>query len=154
MVRTGPVVRGSNRAVVVVAKTFLDTNILVYANDRADRDKQERALSVVERHLREGTGVISTQVLMEYTAVAAVKLGQVRAAVARQTVILERFEVVSVTGQVIRNGHELAEDFQISFWDGVILAAAMAARCDYLVSEDFSEGRSYGGVTVFNPFVA
>ena len=136
----------------VVAKAFLDTTIIVYANDEADEFKQERALAVVTEQLQNGTGVISTQVLMEYTAVAAGKLGQAREAVARQTVILERLEVVTVSGALIRDGHQMAEDFGLSMWDGVILAAATAARCETLLSEDFAHDRRYGGVTVVNPF--
>lgn len=138
---------------MAVAKTFLDTNIIVYANDAADEAKQQRALTIVADHLAGGTGVISTQVLMEYTAVAARKLTQARAAVARQTVILERLEVVPVTGRLIRDGHKLAEEFHLSVWDGVILAAATAARCATLLSEDFADGRQYGSVMVVNPFV-
>lgn len=135
-----------------MAKAFLDTNIIVYANDRADEFKQDRALAVVTEHLKNGSGVISTQVLMEYTAVAAGKLGQTRDAVARQTVILERLEVVTVSGGLIRDGYQMAEDFDLSLWDGVILAAATAARCETLLSEDFAHNRRYGGVTVVNPF--
>lgn len=133
-------------------KSFIDTNIVVYANDRSDPDKQARSISVVEKLIRSGGGVISTQVLMEYTAVAVRKLGQTRDAIARQTGILEKLEVVLVTGELIRTGHQLAEEHQISIWDGVILAAASMARCDRIISEDFDPARRYAGIPVVNPF--
>jgi len=56
-------------------KVFLDTNIFVYANDGRDAAKQGQAIALVTRELREANGVVSTQVLMEYAAVAMAKLG-------------------------------------------------------------------------------
>jgi len=135
-----------------MAKEFLDTNIVVYANDSADTAKQSVAIELVARLMRSGDGVISTQVQMEYAAVAAGKLGQPRSAVERQLVLLERLEIVQVNGRLIREGFELSETFGVSFWDGVILAAATAARCEVLWSEDLSSGRKYGGVEVRSPF--
>jgi predicted nucleic acid-binding protein len=133
-------------------KSFVDTNVLVYANDRADREKQEVSLAVVAALIRSGSGVISTQVLMEYTAVAIRKLGQSRQAITRQTTLLERLEVVGITGELIRTGHQLAEEHGLAFWDGVILAAAAAARCDRIISEDFDPARRYAGIPVVNPY--
>lgn len=135
-----------------MAKEFVDTNIIVYANDAADSEKQARAIDVVERLIRTGTGVISTQVLMEYAAVATRKLGQPRDAVNRQLLILERLEVVTVSGALIRNGLELASVLSISFWDSVILCAAQSARCDCLWSEDLSHGQVVSNVEIRNPF--
>jgi predicted nucleic acid-binding protein len=146
---TGP---GAVQDLLTRGKTFVDTNVIVYANDRGDREKQEVSLSVVAELMRSGRGVISTQVLMEYTAVAIRKLGQSRQAITRQTTLLERLEVVGVTGELIRTGHQLAEEHGLSFWDGVILAAAAAARCDRIISEDFDPARRYAGIPVVNPY--
>lgn len=134
-------------------KEFLDTNILIYANDRAAQEKQNAAISLVKGLIRSGSGVLSTQVQMEYAAVAAGKLGQPREAITRQLFVLERLEVVSVSGEIIRNGLELSEAFGVSFWDAVILAAAHAARCETLWSEDFQPDRLHGSVRVRNPFL-
>ncbi|MFP4153232.1 MAG: PIN domain-containing protein [Alkalispirochaeta sp.] len=133
-------------------KSFIDTNIVVYANDRGDPQKQERALAVVAELIRSGAGVLSTQALLEYTAVAIRKLGQSRTAITRQTTILERLEVVGVTGELIRTGHQLAEEHGLSIWDGVIVAAAAAARCDRIISVAFDVERRYAGMAVINPF--
>jgi predicted nucleic acid-binding protein len=140
------------RSVLRQGKSFVDTNIVVYANDRADPRKQERALAVVADLIGSEGGVVSTQVLLEYTSVAMRKLGQSRAAITRQTTVLERLEVVGVTGELIRTGHQLAEEHGLSIWDGVIVAAAAAARCDRIISEGFDVERRYGGMTVVNPF--
>ena len=135
-----------------VAKEFLDTNIVVYANDAADSAKQAQAIELVERLIRTGTGVVSTQVLMEYAAVATKKLGQPRDAINRQLLILERLEVVLVSGSLIRNGLELAAALGVSFWDSVIVCAAQSALCDCIWSEDLSSGQFFSGVEIRNPF--
>lgn len=134
------------------AKTFIDTNVIVYANDRADIAKQDRAVTVVSSLIESGTGVVSTQVLMEYAAVATRKLGQSRAAITRQMIVLERLEVVAVSGAIIRDGLAISERYRISLWDGVIIAAAAAARCSEILSEDFGRDVTYHGVRVTNPF--
>ncbi len=134
-------------------KEFLDTNILVYANDRAAHEKQNAAISLVKGLISSGSGVLSTQVQMEYAAVATGKLGQPREAITRQLFVLERLEVVPVSGEIVRNGLEFSETFGVSFWDAVILAAAHAARCETLWSEDFEHNRLYGSVRVRNPFI-
>lgn len=135
-------------------KEFLDTNILVYANDRAAEEKQNAAISLIKGLISSGSGVLSTQVQMEYAAVAKGKLGQPREAITRQLFVLERLEVVAVSGEIVRNGLELSEAFGVSFWDAVILAAAHAARCETLWSEDFQHDRLYGSVRVRNLFLA
>ena len=67
---------------------------------------------------------------------------------------MERLEVVGVSPQNIRTGLEFAEQYQLSFWDGVILAAAHAARCTIIWSEDFTAGRRYAGIEAKSPFAA
>lgn len=136
------------------AKVFLDTNLFVYANDRRDPDKQRAAIELVGRAIRSSSGVISTQVLMEYAAVAVSKLRQERAAVVRQLLVMERLEVHSVDGGVVRSALELMAAYSLAFWDATMIAAAQASHCDLLLSEDMGHGMSYGAVTVRNPFVA
>lgn len=58
--------------------------------------------------------------------------------------------MVGVTGELIRTGHQLAEEHSLSFWDGVIVAAA--ARCDRILSEDFDPARRYARIAVVNPY--
>ena len=135
-----------------MSKQFIDSNVIVYANDAGDSEKQSRAIEVVTSLIRSGEGVVSTQVLMEYAAVAATKLHQPRSAVDRQLSLLDRLEVVQVTRNLIQEGLELSDSLQLSFWDGVILAAAVAAHCDVLLTEDFAAGRRYAGVEVRDPF--
>jgi len=136
----------------VRVKTFLDTNVFVYANDQRDEEKQRRAIAVVSLALRQSTGVVSTQVLMEYAAVALGKLGQARAAVIRQLHAMERLEVHPVDGSLVRSALDLMAAYSLSFWDAAIVAAAQASRCELIFSEDLGDGMMFGAVTVRNPF--
>jgi predicted nucleic acid-binding protein len=135
-----------------MGRHFIDTNIIVYANDGRHPGKQKCALDLVAAALRDGSGVISTQVLQEYANVALGKLGQRQDVVLRQLVLLERLVVVPQTPALVRRAVELRGLYGITFWDAAIVAAAESGGCDRLYSEDLNAGQFYGGVTVVNPF--
>ena len=135
-------------------KVFLDTNLIVYANDTRDAQKQARAIELITTAMREGTGVISTQVMQEYAVVAAGKLRQDPDTILRQLLLLETLEVVQITPALIRRALELQFRYQIDYWDAGILAAAEHARCHLLWSEDLNPGQLYATVRVENPFAA
>lgn len=137
-----------------MSKIFIDTNVIVYANDARDPQKQSRAIDVVSRAMRDGTGVISTQVMQEYAVTASGKLHQAPDAVLGQLLRLEWLEVVQITPALIRRALELQLRYGIDFWDSSILAAAEHARCEVLLSEDLNPGQLYAGVRVENPFAA
>jgi predicted nucleic acid-binding protein len=135
-----------------VSKVFLDTNLIVYANDARDLEKQARAIELVSRAMADGTGVISTQVMQEYAVTATAKLHQDPDAVLRQLLLLESLEVVQVSPPMVRRSLELQSRYRIDFWDASILAAAEFARCELLWSEDLNPGQLYATVKVENPF--
>jgi predicted nucleic acid-binding protein len=132
-------------------KVFLDTNILVYANDHRDRRKQAIAAKLLIDCIGQGRGVISTQVLQEYASVALYKLHQDVDFVARRLLQFESLEVVQLTPALIRRALEFHSLHRINFWDAAILSAAEAARCTRLWSEDFAPGAIYGMLRVENP---
>lgn len=132
--------------------TFLDTNIIVYANDSRDQRKQALALDIVSQHLVDGTGVISSQVLQEYASVAVSKLHQPLAVVTHQLHLLESFLVVLVGPAMVRRALEIHQLYQISFWDAQILAAAESAGCERILSEDLNAGQFYVGLRCSDPF--
>jgi len=133
-------------------RSFIDTNVLIYAVDHADPVKRETALGLIERHAKDKTGVISTQVLQEYFSAATRKLG-VDPLHARQHLRDFRvFDIVQVTPEIVEEGVDCSILEKISFWDGVILASAQSANCSELISEDLGDGRSMRGLVVRNPF--
>jgi predicted nucleic acid-binding protein len=135
-------------------RDFIDTNIIIYANDTRDAAKQTFALNLIADAIRENTGVISIQVLQEYANVALTKLGQRQEMVLRQLALLENIHVVTPTPAMVRRSVELRSLYGISFWDAGIVAAAEHAGCARILSEDLNTGQFYGGVTVTNPFAA
>ena len=135
-------------------KVFIDTNVVVYANDRRDSAKQGVAVELIARHLREGSGVLSTQVLQEYASVALTKLRQDPAVVIRQLGLLEQMEIVPSTPALVRRAVEVRDIYGLHFWDAGIVAAAEAAQCIEILSEDMGASQVYAGLRVRNPFAS
>ena len=104
-----------------MSKTFIDTNIVVYANDKRDPVKQKTAVNLIATLMDSGGGVISTQVLQEYAVTALQKLHQRPDAVIRTIAILEQLEVIQQNPEMIRKAVELKALYQISFWDACIV---------------------------------
>ncbi len=134
------------------ARSFFDTNVLVYADDKAAPAKQRRAIDLVAEHRLAGTGVVSLQVLQEYFVTVTRKL-QVDARVARRKVeLLAEFDVAAPDVTDILAAIDLHRLHGFSFWDALVLRAAKQAGCSVLLSEDFQELREIDGVRIVNPF--
>jgi predicted nucleic acid-binding protein len=137
----------------VTGRVFIDTNVLVYADDLDAGPKNALARTLVADALLQGTGVLSTQVLQEFFAVATRKLG-VAAEVARRKVeLLAHLEVVRIDVDAILAAIDLHRLHPLSFWDALILQAAASAGCSRLFSEDLQHGRTLAGVRIENPFL-
>jgi predicted nucleic acid-binding protein len=133
-------------------RSFFDTNILVYADAGDEPVKQKRTLSLISEHRLNGTGVVSTQVLQEYANVALRKLALPAALVRERLSFYARFEVVMTTPSLIADALDLYALRGVSFYDALIVQAAMASGCARLLSEDMQDGAILGGVRVVNPF--
>jgi predicted nucleic acid-binding protein len=136
----------------MTARCFVDSNILLYADDRSAGPKRERARELIEEVMSTGTGVLSLQVLQEYFAVATKKLG-VPAAGARQRIeLLSRLDVVILGVEDILMAIDLHRLHQFSIWDALVIRAALNAGCRVLYSEDLQDGRRIDGLEIVNPF--
>ncbi len=135
----------------MVERTFVDTNVLVYAIDGSDERKQRAARAILDPAASHAI-VLSTQVLSEFYVVATRKLGVAGSDARAMVAALSRLPVVSVDPPLVLAAIEASERWQISFWDALILRAAEAAGAARLLSEDLTAGRTYGTVTVENPF--
>jgi predicted nucleic acid-binding protein len=134
------------------ARSFFDTNVLIYTDDKADPAKQQRALDLVAEHRRARTGVVSLQVLQEYFVTVTRKL-QVDARVARRKVeLLAEFDVATPDVADILAAIDLHRLHGLSFWDALILRAAKQAGCSIVFSEDMQDTREIDGVRIVNPF--
>jgi predicted nucleic acid-binding protein len=133
-------------------RSFFDTNVLIYADDRAAPAKQRRALELVTEHRRARTGVVSLQVLQEYFVTVTAKL-RVDAAIARRKVeLLAEFDVAVPEVADILAAIDLHRLHGFSFWDALILRAAKQAGCGVLFSEDMQDAQEIDGLKVVNPF--
>ena len=134
------------------ARSFFDTNVLVYADDKAAPAKQRRALELVAEHRRRGTGVVSLQVLQEYFVTVTHKL-RVDARIARRKVeLLAEFDVASPDLADILAAIDLHRLHGLSFWDALVVRSARQAGCSVLLSEDFQHGQEMEGLRIINPF--
>jgi predicted nucleic acid-binding protein len=134
-------------------RSFLDTNVLVYTDDHDSPDKRRRALDVYADCRRSRSGVVSTQVLQEYFATATRKLGVDAALARRKTEVFGRLHLVTLRLEDVLGAIDLLRLHQISFWDALVVRAAVAGGCSKLLSEDLQAGRRFDGVEVVNPFV-
>lgn len=134
-------------------KYFVDTNILMYAHDKAAGAKHDHAKALVERLWRDRAGVVSTQVLQELGVNLRKKARKPLDTKATREVVADY-----LTWQVVVNGSasilevlDLEERYQISFWDALIVHAAQSSGAEILYSEDLSDQQSYGSIKVINP---
>jgi predicted nucleic acid-binding protein len=137
-----------------VSRDFLDTNVLVYADDLDAGERREVARAIVRRAVQTREAVLSTQVLQEYFVIATRKLGVDVVAARRKVELLSTLEIVRIEAAMILEAIDLTRLHSISFWDALIVRAASAAGCRRLITEDLQEGALLAGVTVTNPFTS
>jgi predicted nucleic acid-binding protein len=135
---------------------FLDTNVLVYANDRTEAAKQSAAVQLIADGIQSGRAVISSQVLGEFwvTVTQKIQVPLDRRTAEREIEHLRTMQVVSIEYDTVRTAIRLQERHRVSYWDALILAAASLAGCTQVYSEDLNAGQRYGRLVVRNPFAA
>ena len=133
-------------------RSFIDTNVLIYAEASDVPAKQRTALDLLKRLYEEALGVLSTQVLQEYCNVALKKLRLPVQHVRAQLDLYEQFEVIQVTPAIIQAGLDLHQTRSVAFYDAIIVASAQIAGCNVLWTEDMNAGESVGGLRIINPF--
>jgi predicted nucleic acid-binding protein len=134
-------------------KSFLDTNVLIYTDDQDSPAKQTRALELFAHLRRSNQGVISTQVLQEYFVTATRKL-KVPSSVARRKVeLFSHLPLVRIDNELILEAIDLSDKHQFSFWDALIIQAAISANCKVLFTEDLQHQQRLGELEIINPFL-
>lgn len=133
---------------------FFDTNILLYAVSPLahEADKRERALKLLDRQ----DGTLSVQVLQEFyvQATRASRSNPITHEQAQGLVeAWTRFKVQDNTLAVLRSALEIKQRYGFSYWDSAVVAAARAAGCIELFTEDLSHGQLVEGVRILNPFL-
>lgn len=133
------------------AEQFLDTNILLYAASRTSSEKEKR---VTARELLSCDGVgLSVQVLAEFYVNATGKLRLPDEQVTGILEALNTYPILPVSESIFWTAIEIKKRYQISYWDGAIIAAAVELDCHTVYSEDLNHGQVYAGVRMINPFI-
>jgi predicted nucleic acid-binding protein len=132
------------------AKPFLDTNVLIYAFAAGD-PRQATAAQLLARG-----GVVSIQVLNEFANVSHRKLTLGWDEIAKRIAVVKALIDPSapLTEGIHDEAREIARTRKIAFYDALIVAAALAAKCDVLFTEDLQAGATFDTLEVRNPFAA
>lgn len=138
----------------MIDKVFFDTNILVYAHDTGSVEKRTKSRELIFKSLRDGSGVISPQVLSEFYVTVTKKVEQPISAeqAKKEILLLSTMATIDLDATLIIRAIEMQERWQISYWDSLILASAERAKCKTLYSEDLSDNQIYDSVQVCNPY--
>jgi predicted nucleic acid-binding protein len=133
---------------------FLDANVLVYRFDGDAPDKQRRARETYIAAVGSGTALISTQVLQEFYATLSSKFAKrVQADIVLGTVkLLAELPMVLLTPELVLAAIAKHRRHALSFWDALIVQAAIAGKAKRILSEDLQHGLEIEGVRVENPF--
>jgi predicted nucleic acid-binding protein len=131
---------------------FLDTNVLVYAYSDTELKKQ----TVARKLVSENNSFISTQVLQELSNILHRKFKKTWTEIANATLEVSQSNQIhenSVT--TLHQAYKMAERYKFSFYDSLIVAAALEANCSRLYSEDMNHNQQIEGrLTIVNPFLS
>lgn len=133
---------------------FVDTNVLVYRHDASEVVKQPRADAWHALLWRRRVARVSFQVLQEFYA-TLIRGRRLNVDRAKARGIVEDYlawDPIRVDSGILREAWLVEERFGISWWDSLIVAAAQAAECGILLTEDLQDGQMFDGVRVVDPF--
>lgn len=136
-------------------RTFVDTNILIYAYDLDAGSRHAVAVGLLRQLWLDGTGVLSTQVLQEFYVNVTAKIAR-PIVPAEARAVLSRYQVWRIevnTAESVIRASEIQERNRLSFWDALIIAAAAKSNAVTLLSEDLNHGQVVEGVKIVNPFL-
>ena len=137
------------------AKYFIDTNIFVYSFDNRQPEKWERSMELIQEALLSGKGIISMQVIQEFLNVATQKFAipmRIEEAKEYLRMVLNPLCQVYPYAALYESCLELQEETRYSFYDSLIIAAAIQGGCEILYSEDLQDGQEVRGVKIVNPY--
>lgn len=140
----------------MTVRVFVDTNLWVYRLDKREAGKSRWIGQWLRKLARDHEIVVSTQVMIELTAVLTRKFKPALSAhdVHAALEAIAQFEVTATDANLVLDAHALSAAEQLGWFDALIVEAALRTRCGVLYSEDFSHRRRFGDLQVCNPFAA
>jgi predicted nucleic acid-binding protein len=135
-------------------KTFIDTNVLIYAHDIDANAKHKIAKEVLQELWSERTGVLSAQVLQEFYVNVTRKIpSPLSKDLARLVVSSYAIWCMETTPTEILATFRIEDESRIGFWDALIVSSAAKSGATRILSEDLNAGQRIAGILVVNPFV-
>lgn len=132
---------------------FVDTKVLIYADDTRDAGKQSRAREWLLMLWQQRSGRLSTQVLNEYYVNVTRKLGLAQGDARAKVRRFQLWQPWQMDHQTVETAWGVEARFGLSYWDSLIVAAAAQSGCTHLLSEDLQHGQRIDAVTIINPFL-
>jgi predicted nucleic acid-binding protein len=138
------------------SKSFVDTNVIVYAYDLTAGEKRSIAKKTIFDLWGSGRGLISTQILQELYVTLTRKIPRpLKTAPAKEIIEdMLAWDVAVNDGESILQAIALEARERLSFWDALVIVAAARSGADILLSEDLPAGRTIAGVRIVNPFLS
>jgi predicted nucleic acid-binding protein len=134
-------------------RTFVDTNVLIYAHDHDAAQKNAIATTRLRELWADRAGVVSMQVLQEFYVNVTRKIASpLSKDFARRVVNSYAIWCVETTPNEISAAFRIEDESQIGFWDALIVAAAAKSGSTRILSEDLNGGQRIAGIVVENPF--
>jgi predicted nucleic acid-binding protein len=135
-------------------KTFIDTNVLIYAHDTDAGPKHQIAKTVLHELWSERTGVLSVQVLQEFYVNVTRKISSpLSRDLARLVVSSYSIWCAETTPTEIASAFRIEDESRISFWDALIISSASKSGATRILSEDLNAGQRIAGIIIENPFI-
>ncbi len=136
------------------AKTFIDTNILIYAHDIDAKEKHQIAKEILGQLWADRSGILSPQVLQEFYVNATRKIAKpLTKKLARSVVDAYVIWCIDTTSAEMITAFRIEDTARISFWDALICASALKAGAERILSEDLNSGQKIEGIRIENPFL-
>jgi predicted nucleic acid-binding protein len=136
------------------AKTFVDTNILIYAHDADAKTKHATAKSILRELWSERNGALSPQVLEEFYVNVTRKIPHpLSKESARLVVSTYAIWCTETTSLQISHAFRIEDESRIGFWDALIVASALMSGAHRILSEDLNAGQTIAGIRIENPFL-
>ena len=133
--------------------TFVDSNVFVYAVDKAVSAKQKKARGIVADVFADGSAYrVSSQVLAEFSSVAVRKLGMATPILLALLAEMGKIAHVAIDNALVSRAVEIQGIYGIQYYDAQIVAAAERLGCSSILTEDLNDGQMYCGITALNPF--
>ena len=135
-------------------RVFVDTNILIYAHDISAGTRHEKAQKIIMDLWGSGLGLLSTQVLQEFFVSVTCKIPRPLDIEKAKEIVeyLLRWDIVVNDRESLLKAIDIQQRYHYSFWDSMIIQAAIKGNAILLLSEDLSDNQVINGIRIKNPF--